>query len=194
MGLCFAKVYKSVSLPISEVIHMSREDYAGPKRKFIGIPKGMLQHITLSILEAKPMSGSELMDEIEYYTDWRPSPGSIYPLLSKLGEEGLIEQLTSEDPFLKRYSLTPSGVKEVEKRKGLEPQIRSRHNSLQKIYWRLFRKMDSSLFEAYLRLLNALEEANPLLATRPEAAQQIRDLLMKTSASIEEIMGVEQRK
>lgn len=162
--------------------------YAGHMRKCIGVPKGMLQHITLSILETKPMSGSELMNEIEYYTDWRPSPGSIYPLLSKLGEEGLIEQLESGDPSLKRYSLTTSGIRAIEERKSLEPHIRSRHNSMQKIYWRLFRKMDGNLFEAYLKLLNTLEEANPLLGKNLEVATQIQDLLNETSERIEEII------
>ncbi len=98
------------------------------------------------------MSGSELMDEIEYYTDWRPSSSSMYPLLSKLGQQGLIESVKSEDPSLKRYVLTSNGRKTVEERRKLEPYIRARYYSIQKMYWKLFRSMDEGLFGAYLRL------------------------------------------
>ena len=53
------------------------------------------------------MSGSELMEEIEKHTGghWKPSPGSIYPLLSWLQDNGYIKELPSENG-LKRYELT----------------------------------------------------------------------------------------
>ena len=92
--------------------------------KRVGVPKGMLRHIILNTLRRDPMSGSELMDEMEYYTDWRPSPGSIYPLLAKLDEQGLIELVKSEDLSLKRYALTSAGIKAVkEHRKLVYPHI-----------------------------------------------------------------------
>jgi DNA-binding PadR family transcriptional regulator len=147
----------------------------------------MLRHITLDIIQRKPMSGSELMEEIEYYTDWRPSPGSVYPLLSKLDEQGLIESVESEDPSLKRYVLTSSGIEAVEEHRRLEPHIRSRYHSIQKIYWKLFRGMNGDLFETYLRLSKALEKAHPLLEKDPETASRIQDLLRETAEKIEEI-------
>jgi len=44
------------------------------------VPKGFLRYQVLRLLKEKPMSGSEIMSEIEEETDgnWRPSPGSIY--------------------------------------------------------------------------------------------------------------------
>ncbi|MCW4013017.1 MAG: PadR family transcriptional regulator, partial [Candidatus Bathyarchaeota archaeon] len=66
----------------------------------IGVPRGMLRPITLILLNEKPMSGSEIAEEIEYYAEWKPSPGSIYPLLSSLQETGFIEPNEDSDPSL----------------------------------------------------------------------------------------------
>jgi len=135
------------------------------------------------------MSGSELMDEIEYYTDWRPSPGSIYPLLSKLDELGLIEFVESEDPFLKRYALTSTGLGAIEEHRKVDSHIRSRYYSIQKMYWKLFRGMDEGLFEAYFGLLMALENIHLLLERNPEAVPMVQDLLRGTAKKVEEISG-----
>ena len=83
------------------------------KKRKIGVPRGILLHITLDSIKNMPTSGSELMDEIEYYTEWRPSPGSIYPLLSRLCDQGLIRLVDSDDPSVKRYTLTPDGLKTI---------------------------------------------------------------------------------
>ena len=61
------------------------------------------------ISEAKEgISGYALMKKIQERTGfWRPSPGSIYPLLGALEEEGLIEHRIEDDK--KFYSLTNKG-------------------------------------------------------------------------------------
>lgn len=65
----------------------------------------------LSMLEAAPKNGAEIMDEIESMSQgwWRPSPGSVYPLLDGMVEEGLI--LKREDG---RYELTEKGRQATE--------------------------------------------------------------------------------
>jgi len=147
----------------------------------------MLRHITLNILKKEPISGTELMDEIEYYTDWRPSPGSVYPLLSKLEEQGLIELVESDDPTLKRYILTKSGIQLLEEYRKFEPNIRSRYHSIQKIYWKLFEGMDETLFETYSRFLKAIEEIHLLIKDNPEASSMIQKLLIEASKKLEKI-------
>jgi DNA-binding PadR family transcriptional regulator len=52
---------------------------------------GHLKILVLTILNERPMSGYALMKEIERRTGfWRPSPGSIYPLLKSLEDGGMI--------------------------------------------------------------------------------------------------------
>jgi DNA-binding PadR family transcriptional regulator len=74
------------------------------------VPKGFLRFRVLETLNEKAMSGSELMEEIQKFTGgvWKPSPGSIYPLLSWLQDDGYIKELPTENG-LKRYELTKSG-------------------------------------------------------------------------------------
>ncbi|MGQ4892811.1 MAG: PadR family transcriptional regulator [Candidatus Njordarchaeia archaeon] len=76
------------------------------------IPKGFLRFYVLKLLLEKPMSGSEIMNEIEERTEghWKPSPGSIYPLLAWLKENGLAEEVYVEEG-LKRYAITDKGKK-----------------------------------------------------------------------------------
>jgi DNA-binding PadR family transcriptional regulator len=75
------------------------------------VPKGFLRYRVLKLLSEKPMSGSEIMSEIERETEgrWRPSPGSIYPLLSWLQDKGYIKEADGEEAGVKRYSLTETG-------------------------------------------------------------------------------------
>jgi DNA-binding PadR family transcriptional regulator len=57
----------------------------------------------VSILARSPRNGAEIMAAIEEMTQgwWRPSPGSIYPLLAELQAEGLIQKRDDG-----RYELT----------------------------------------------------------------------------------------
>ena len=86
------------------------------------VPKGFLRYKVLKLLSEKPMSGSELMSEIENETNghWRPSPGSIYPLLAWLQDKGYIKEAAEQEAGTKRYSLTDQGknfLQEHEKRR-----------------------------------------------------------------------------
>ena len=74
------------------------------------VPKGFLRYHVLEGLNEKPMSGSELMDQIQKHTEgaWKPSPGSIYPLLAWLQDNTYVKELPTDNGF-KRYELTYTG-------------------------------------------------------------------------------------
>ena len=65
----------------------------------------------LSMLAKSPKNGAELMDDIEKMSwgGWRPSPGSIYPLLDEMSKERLVQRGPDG-----RYSLTEKGKAESE--------------------------------------------------------------------------------
>ncbi len=79
------------------------------------VPKGFLRYHVLEALNEHPMSGSELMDQIGKHTGgvWKPSPGSIYPLLAYLQDNAYVKELPTENGF-KRYELTQSGKELLE--------------------------------------------------------------------------------
>lgn len=79
--------------------------------KVAAVPKGFLRYYMLKLLVEKPMSGSEMADEIDIRTEglWKPSPGSIYPLLSRLNKKSYVKEIEKSDSGLKRYMLTKKG-------------------------------------------------------------------------------------
>jgi DNA-binding PadR family transcriptional regulator len=89
------------------------------------VPKGFIRYHVLEALNEKAMSGSELMEEIEKHTGghWKPSPGSIYPLLSWLQDNGYLKELPSENG-LKRYELTQSGKELLAEQEKLRNKVR----------------------------------------------------------------------
>jgi DNA-binding PadR family transcriptional regulator len=70
-----------------------------------------LRMLIVSLLSSSPKNGVEIMDGVETMTRgwWRPTPGSIYPILTKMTEEGTLRRM--EDG---RYELTPKARKELE--------------------------------------------------------------------------------
>lgn len=83
--------------------------------------RGHLRHITLAGLAEKEMSGYDLMMLLESKTGKKPSPGSIYPLLSEMQDAGLIK--VRDEGRKKIYSLTPSGKKEAHKASEAREEI-----------------------------------------------------------------------
>lgn len=68
-------------------------------RHTASVPKGLLRYITLQLLRDAPRSDSEIMDEIGRRNggQWTPSPGSVYPLLARLRDNGYTEKVQTED-------------------------------------------------------------------------------------------------
>ncbi len=63
------------------------------------------------MIRRSPRNGAEIMDQIETMTQgwWRPSPGSVYPVLDDLTKEGLISKRDDG-----KYELTTKGKDSIE--------------------------------------------------------------------------------
>jgi DNA-binding PadR family transcriptional regulator len=68
----------------------------------------------LALLREGPRNGYQIMSEIEERSGgaWRPSPGAVYPALSQLADEGLIEG--EESGGRRTFRLTEAGREYVE--------------------------------------------------------------------------------
>lgn len=75
--------------------------------------RGDVRAAILSLLNEGPMHGYQIIQEIEKRSNgaWKPSPGSVYPTLQLLADEGLV--LAKESDGRKTYSLTESGTAEA---------------------------------------------------------------------------------
>ena len=94
-------------------------------RHTASVPKGFLRYYVFRLLKEKPMSGSEIIEEIGKETDgrWKPSPGSVYPLLAWLQDNGYIKELPRQEDGMKRYMLTEQGEKIFEEQVKLREKI-----------------------------------------------------------------------
>ncbi len=75
--------------------------------------RGLIKAAVLSLLNEAPMHGYEIMQQLEERSGghWRPSPGSVYPTLQMLEDQGLVK---SEEVEGKRvFSLTEAGKAEA---------------------------------------------------------------------------------
>jgi DNA-binding PadR family transcriptional regulator len=63
----------------------------------------------LGVLAAQPMNGYQIIQEIANRSGgvWKPSPGSIYPTLQQLEDEGLVR--VEDDGGRRVYTLTDEG-------------------------------------------------------------------------------------
>ena len=77
-------------------------------------PRGDVRAAILVLLDEEPRNGYGIMQEIEQRSSgaWRPSPGSVYPVLSQLEDEGLVE--ADESGERKVVRLTDAGTAYVE--------------------------------------------------------------------------------
>jgi DNA-binding PadR family transcriptional regulator len=71
--------------------------------------RGDVRAAILLLLEESPRNGYQVMQELEERSGgaWRPSPGSVYPALQLLADEGLIRGETREGGTI--YELTDAG-------------------------------------------------------------------------------------
>jgi len=80
--------------------------------------RGHLKLIILKMLKDNSMAGSELISKINEDMNWKPSCGSVYPLLNSMEEEGLTKSELINTK--KIYKITPKAnnfLKEKENEK-----------------------------------------------------------------------------
>jgi len=84
-----------------------------PEKMTFSIPRGFMEMHILRILE-RPHHGYEIMKHIEQEcVYWKPSPGSVYPMLLKLKRAGLI---TEKDVGNRKvYTITKEGRERVKR-------------------------------------------------------------------------------
>ena len=78
--------------------------------------RGDVRTAVLAVLAERPGHGYEIILALEEKSGgaWRPSPGSVYPTLQQLEDEGLVRSNTAEGKRV--YELTDEGRVEGERR------------------------------------------------------------------------------
>lgn len=73
--------------------------------------RGDVRAAALALLAEEPMNGYQIIQQIAERSGglWRPSPGSVYPALQQLEDEGLVTVRSDGDGGGKMFTLTDAG-------------------------------------------------------------------------------------
>jgi DNA-binding PadR family transcriptional regulator len=84
--------------------------HRGPRGRGRKARRGDIRTAALLLLKEEPRNGYQLMQEVEARSEgtWSPSPGSVYPALSQLEDEGLIR--SEEQEGRRVFVLTDAGA------------------------------------------------------------------------------------
>lgn len=85
------------------------------EQKFSSIRKGLLEFLVLTIISARTVYVADILKRLSA-TDFATQEGTLYPLLSKLRREGLVNyewQESESGPPRKYYGLTAAGKKHL---------------------------------------------------------------------------------
>ncbi|BFI76268.1 PadR family transcriptional regulator [Sulfurisphaera ohwakuensis] len=138
------------------------------------IKRGALKSLVISTLAEKPMYVYEIIKSIQSKTGgfYKPSPGSIYPVLRSLLNEGLIEAF--EENGKKMYKLTSKGIEEFNRLKREREDFFSPNSPIK-------REIIDTLFEiGYVIYVNREKVDNKKL-------QQISNILQNCKKDILEL-------
>jgi DNA-binding PadR family transcriptional regulator len=86
--------------------------------------RGNVRAAVLMLLAERPMHGYEIIQQISERSRgfWKPSPGSVYPTLQLLADEGLVTIAEADGGSAKRpYTLTDEGRAEADKQDRTPP-------------------------------------------------------------------------
>src|SRR6058998_2618329 len=98
--------------------------WRGPRRgRRQWFASGDMKYVILKLLKDKPRHGYEVMKELEeqMHGCYSPSPGTVYPTLQWLEDEGLVR--ATEVDGKKVYEITDSGIKFLEEHRDVVEDI-----------------------------------------------------------------------
>jgi DNA-binding PadR family transcriptional regulator len=155
------------------------------------VPKGFLRYQLLKKLNEKPMSGSEIMSELESETKgyWRPSPGSIYPLLAWLQDQTLIKEAEQTEPGIRRYALTDGGKAFLETETRSREEINKHLENLGSMWYGLHRPGGGELGRATRDFFRAVRDLHHELRREhsKEGLDEAKKALEEATKQIQEI-------
>ena len=168
------------------------------------IRRGHLKFYVLRLLREKRRTGYGLMKAIESETGfWRPSAGSLYPLLATLREAGLIREVEEPDGT-SRWRITPDGEATYAQAAETKQELLDSMRRSLVVFAKVF---DATPIESLAQRLTTWHEGRPdfsalgplfmdlhdLLWSLPslsgEQEEQVQAVLRDAIAALEEIRG-----
>lgn len=107
--------------------------------------RGDIKHVLLGALAEKPMHGYELIQHfaVKSHGHWRPSPGSVYPMLQRLEDEGLLA--SRQEKGKKIFTATEAGLTIAKQQLAPKPWEGVSHPERMAEFWPLMRNFMKTL-------------------------------------------------
>jgi DNA-binding PadR family transcriptional regulator len=162
--------------------------FRGPfrgRRRWRWFESGDLKYVILELLRDKPRHGYEVMKALEerMHGCYSPSPGSVYPTLQWLEDEGLVRSRDVDGK--KIYEITDAGIRFLEEHK----------DTVEDIFDRVREAVDevlgggmTDLNQAVGRLVRRVYRAG-WRAKSEEVRQRIADILRRAAEEVDALAG-----
>ena len=157
----------------------------GRRRQWFGA--GDMKYVILKLLRDKPRHGYEVMKELEerMHGCYSPSPGTVYPTLQWLEDEGLV--VARDVDGKKVYEITDTGRTFLDEHKDIVEDI------FERVAETVERTVGGSMVEVN-RALGQLVKAvyrTGWKADSDAARKRVAEILAKTAAEIEDLAKAE---
>ena len=146
--------------------------------------RGDLKFVILRLISEKPMHGYEVMQALEEEScGWyRASPGSVYPTLQMLEDEGFVR--SREDDGKRVYEITEEGRSYLNDNGDVVEEIFDRIGSFADRFWG---KEARDLSAAFSRLAQTTFEGAFAWDLGPEALRSMADTLDRARKELEDL-------
>jgi len=153
----------------------------GRRRQWFGA--GDMKYVILKLLRDKPRHGYEVMKELEQrmHGCYSPSPGTVYPTLQWLEDEGLV--VARDVDGKKVYEITDTGRAFLDEHK----------DTVEDIFDRVRETVERTVGGSMVEVNRALGQLVKTVyrtgwkAESDEARKRVADILAKAAAEIEEL-------
>jgi len=145
-----------------------------------------MKYVILKLLREKPMHGYEVMKELEEHTRgcYKPSPGTVYPTLQWLEDEGLVSSADTEGK--KTYSITDAGRKFLEDNKGTVEDIFDR---VEDMIENLLNDPMPDVTRQVGKLVGQVYRTAWRLREDQEKIEEVAKILERTATELEKLRG-----
>jgi DNA-binding PadR family transcriptional regulator len=114
-----------------------------------------LKYVVLKILSKNKKSGYGLIKEINKQMNWKPSSGSMYPLLNDLLKDGLVK--VEKEGRKKLYSITSEGEKKLKE----FDQVKDKYIEQTRAHLKVFESICNLKLGAMTSMLDNLKKDKP---------------------------------
>ena len=156
----------------------------GPGFRWRFFDRGDLKYVILRVLKQKPMHGYEVMRALEEESGgwYKASPGSIYPTLQMLEDQGLV--IAREAAGKKVYSVTEAGIKHLEENSDVVDEIADRISDFTN---RFFRTEMRELTRSFSRFAQVTFERTVKWPGDATVIEQVKEILQRATNEMESV-------